>query len=99
MKWLILQCFIWVLAVYQSITLGVSVYKELKTVLIVSWFVSSHSCIYIFLQFDEILADLEEQRELATNRLAELEKLSKEHQATLKEIEQLKLDVSHLYNP
>ena len=48
-----------------------------------------------FMQFDEILADLEEQRELATNRLAELEKLSKEHQATLKEIEQLKLDVSH----
>ena len=51
------------------------------------------------MQFDEILADLEEQRELATNRLAELEKLSKEHQATLKEIEQLKLDVSHLDNP
>lgn len=45
-------------------------------------------------QFDEILSDLEEQRELATNRLAELEKLQKDHQKALKDIEQLKLDVS-----
>ncbi|KAL4223065.1 E3 ubiquitin-protein ligase BRE1A [Mactra antiquata] len=47
-------------------------------------------------KFDEILSDLEEQRELATNRLAELEKLQKDHQKALKDIEQLKLDLQHL---
>ena len=47
-------------------------------------------------QFDEILSDLDEQRELATNRLAELERLQKDHQKALKEIEQLKLDVSEI---
>ena len=39
---------------------------------------------------------MEEQRELATNRLAELEKLQKDHQKALKDIEQLKLDVSSM---
>ncbi|XP_052802588.1 E3 ubiquitin-protein ligase BRE1B-like isoform X2 [Mya arenaria] len=47
-------------------------------------------------KFDEILSDLEEQRELATNRLVELEKLQKDHQKALKDIEQLKLDLQHL---
>ncbi|KAH3885458.1 hypothetical protein DPMN_009452 [Dreissena polymorpha] len=47
-------------------------------------------------KFDEILSDLEEQRELATNRLVELERLQKDHQKSLKEIEQLKLDLQHL---
>jgi len=46
------------------------------------------------MQFDEILTDLEEQRELATNRMMELEKLSKEHQEALTQIEKLKMDVS-----
>ncbi|KAK3591494.1 hypothetical protein CHS0354_031601 [Potamilus streckersoni] len=47
-------------------------------------------------RFEEILADLEEQRELATNRMVELEKLNKEHQEALKQIEQLKLDLQHI---
>lgn len=47
-------------------------------------------------RFEEILASEEEQKELATNRLAELEKLQKDHQQALKEIEQLKLDLQHL---
>ncbi|XP_060078358.1 E3 ubiquitin-protein ligase Bre1-like [Ylistrum balloti] len=47
-------------------------------------------------KFDEIIQDLEEQRELATNRMTELEKLSKEHQEALTEIEKLKMDLQHL---
>ena len=45
-------------------------------------------------QFDEIHSELEEQKELATNRLTELEKLQKEHQEALKDVERLKMDVS-----
>ena len=41
-------------------------------------------------------ADLEEQRELAASRLQELEKMNLEYQASLKQIERLKLDVSLL---
>lgn len=41
--------------------------------------------------------ELEEQKELATNRLTELEKLSKDHQEALTEIEKLKTDVSYMY--
>ncbi|XP_022339977.2 E3 ubiquitin-protein ligase Bre1-like [Crassostrea virginica] len=47
-------------------------------------------------KFDEMMYELEEQRELATNRLTELEKLSKEHQEALTEIEKLKMDLQHL---
>lgn len=47
-------------------------------------------------KFDEIISELEEQKDLASNRLAELEKLQKDHQKALKEIEQLKLDLQHL---
>ncbi|XP_069135020.1 E3 ubiquitin-protein ligase Bre1-like [Argopecten irradians] len=47
-------------------------------------------------KLDEIIQDLEEQRELATNRMTELEKLSKEHQEALTEIEKLKMDLQHL---
>ncbi|XP_060571175.1 E3 ubiquitin-protein ligase Bre1-like [Ruditapes philippinarum] len=47
-------------------------------------------------KFDEIISDLEEQKDLASNRLAELEKLQKDHQKALKDIEQLKLDLQHL---
>lgn len=46
------------------------------------------------MQFDEILNELEEQKELATNRMAELEKLSGEHQEALTDVEKLKIDVS-----
>ncbi|XP_029648554.1 E3 ubiquitin-protein ligase Bre1 [Octopus sinensis] len=47
-------------------------------------------------KFDEISAELEEQREFATTRLSELEKLSKDHHEALKEIEQLRMDLQHL---
>lgn len=47
-------------------------------------------------KFDEMMYELEEQKELATNRLTELEKLSKEHQEALTEIEKLKMDLQHL---
>ena len=48
---------------------------------------------FVFVQFNELLAELEEQRELATNRLTELEKLIREHQEAKKECERLKMDV------
>ena len=41
--------------------------------------------------------ELEEQRELATNRMMELEKLQKDHQEALREVERLKMDVSIIY--
>nr|XP_034336495.1 E3 ubiquitin-protein ligase Bre1 isoform X1 [Crassostrea gigas]XP_034336496.1 E3 ubiquitin-protein ligase Bre1 isoform X1 [Crassostrea gigas] len=47
-------------------------------------------------KFDEMMYELEEQKELATNRLTELEKLSKDHQEALTEIEKLKTDLQHL---
>lgn len=45
-------------------------------------------------QLEELTKDLEEQRELATNRLQELDKLHQMHRETLKEVEKLKMDVS-----
>ena len=50
----------------------------------------------MFYQFQEILHELEEQRELATNRFTELEKLQKDHCEALKEVEKLKMDVSRI---
>lgn len=47
-------------------------------------------------KFDEIYAELEEQRELATNRITELEKLQKDHQEALRDVERLKMDLSTL---
>ena len=41
-----------------------------------------------------MFAELEEQKDLSTNRLAELEKLNKDHQDAMKEVERLKMDVS-----
>ena len=38
--------------------------------------------------------DLEEQRELATKRLQELEDLHRKHKDVLKQVEKLKMDVS-----
>lgn len=43
---------------------------------------------------DELQKDLEEYRELANNRLVELDKLHATHRETLKEVEKLKMDVS-----
>lgn len=45
-----------------------------------------------------MMYELEEQKELATNRLTELEKLSKDHQEALTEIEKLKTDVSYMHH-
>ncbi|XP_078681122.1 E3 ubiquitin-protein ligase BRE1B-like isoform X7 [Branchiostoma floridae x Branchiostoma belcheri] len=47
-------------------------------------------------QLEMLKADLDEQRELANNRLAELEKLQQEHQVLLKETEKLKMDLKNL---
>ena len=45
-------------------------------------------------QFDEIAHEAEEQKEMAVNRLSELEKLQRDYQECLRECEQLRLDVS-----
>ena len=45
-------------------------------------------------QLDEILSDLEENKELSSNRLMELERLTVDHQVALKDIQRLKMDVS-----
>lgn len=48
----------------------------------------------LFLQLDDLQRELEETRELANNRLQELDKLHQQHRDTLKEVEKLKMDVS-----
>ena len=40
-----------------------------------------------------MFAELEEYKEISTNRLTELEKLTSEHQDALTEVEKLKMDV------
>ena len=45
---------------------------------------------------DQMSHDLEEQRELATNRLSELEKTSALYKDALKEVERLKMELSTL---
>lgn len=45
-------------------------------------------------KLEDVAAELEEQRELANNRLAELDRLHRQHRDTLKEVEKLKMDVS-----
>lgn len=47
-------------------------------------------------QLEELQKDLEEQRELANNRLQELDKLHQQHRETLKEVEKLKMDIRQL---
>lgn len=47
-------------------------------------------------QLEDLTKDLEEQRELATNRLQELDKLHQMHRETLKEVEKLKMDIRQL---
>ncbi|KAK0057272.1 E3 ubiquitin-protein ligase Bre1 [Biomphalaria pfeifferi] len=47
-------------------------------------------------RLDEILSELEEHKELSSNRLMELEKLSAEYQETLTQVEKLKMDLQHL---
>lgn len=47
-------------------------------------------------QLEDLQKDVEEYRDLATNRLQELDKLHQTHRETLKEVEKLKMDVSTL---
>ncbi|KAK6625311.1 E3 ubiquitin-protein ligase bre1 [Polyplax serrata] len=47
-------------------------------------------------KMEELQKDLEEQRELANNRLQELDKLHQQHRETLKEVEKLKMDIRQL---
>lgn len=56
-----------------------------------------HVCVYrIRMQLNEMATELEDQRELATSRLTELEKLQQDHQDAVKQIETLKMDVRGL---
>lgn len=48
-------------------------------------------------KLEDVAAELEEQRELANNRLAELDRLHRQHRDTLKEVEKLKMDVSIVF--
>jgi len=48
------------------------------------------------MQLNEMATELEDQRELATSRLTELEKLQQDHQEAVKQIETLKMDVRGL---
>lgn len=47
-------------------------------------------------KLDDLQRELEETRELANNRLTELDKLHQQHRDALKEVERLKMDVSIL---
>ncbi|XP_075969869.1 E3 ubiquitin-protein ligase Bre1 isoform X1 [Anticarsia gemmatalis] len=47
-------------------------------------------------KLEDVAAELEEQRELANNRLAELDRLHRQHRDTLKEVEKLKMDIRQL---
>lgn len=45
-------------------------------------------------KLEDLNKEIEEYKELATNRLQELDKLQKQHRECLKEVEKLKMDVS-----
>ncbi|XP_013180604.1 PREDICTED: E3 ubiquitin-protein ligase BRE1B [Papilio xuthus] len=47
-------------------------------------------------KLEDVAAELEEQRELANNRLAELDRLHRQHRDMLKEVEKLKMDIRQL---
>ncbi|KAJ0180706.1 hypothetical protein K1T71_004110 [Dendrolimus kikuchii] len=47
-------------------------------------------------KLEDVALELEEQRELATNRLAELDRLHRQHRDALKEVEKLKMDIRQL---
>ena len=50
---------------------------------------------FVIFQLQTFVNELEEHKELATNRLVELERLQEKHQELVMESEQLKMDVSH----
>lgn len=45
-------------------------------------------------KLEDLLKEVEEWKEMANNRLQELDKLHQTHRETLKEVEKLKMDVS-----
>lgn len=45
-------------------------------------------------KLEDLTKEVEEYKELANNRLQELDKLHQTHRETLKEVEKLKMDVS-----
>ncbi|XP_026724702.1 E3 ubiquitin-protein ligase Bre1 isoform X2 [Trichoplusia ni] len=47
-------------------------------------------------KLEDVAAELEEQRELANNRLAELDRLHRQHRDALKDVEKLKMDIRQL---
>lgn len=51
----------------------------------------------LLLQLEDLQRELEETREVANNRLQELDKLHQQHRDTLKEVEKLKMDVSKFF--
>lgn len=46
-------------------------------------------------KLEDLMKEVEEWKELANNRLQELDKLHQTHRETLKEVEKLKMDVSY----
>lgn len=51
-------------------------------------------CFICIFQMEDLQKELEEQKELANNRLMELETLNTQHKEVLKLVEKLKMDVS-----
>ena len=51
----------------------------------------------IIIKLEDLQRELEETRELANNRLQELDKLHQQHRDALKEVEKLKMDVSKFF--
>lgn len=47
---------------------------------------------------EDLQKEIEEYRELANNRLQEMDKLHQEHREALKEVEKLKMDVSQFFS-
>jgi len=45
---------------------------------------------------EDLQKELEEQREMASNRLSELDRLHQNHREVLQQLEYLKMDVSYL---
>lgn len=64
---------------------------EGKNLLYITFFIKLNACLF---QLEDLQKDLEEAKELANNRLQELDKLHLQHREVLKDVEKLKMDVS-----
>ena len=74
--------------------ISVALYLPLCQLQNVTWSAVLYYILCLFHQLQSIFNELEEQKELATSRFTELEKLQEKHQETISEMESLKLDVS-----